>query len=168
LTWYVATFVMSWARRLVGIARGGEGFRAGEIQSLLSPIYIALSGLFTAVLAHAQMAPTAPLEEELSKLGLDVGAQAERIGTLLAQRQLARPAAANESAALTPPSHWARLVYDLEQLRETRRQLLDAYARLNEVEPALAAELEDCGRQVEGHLHRLRSMIARADPQALN
>jgi hypothetical protein len=59
-------------------------------------------------------------------------------------------------------------VYDLEQLRETRRQLLDAYARLNEVEPALAAELEDCGRQVEGHLHRLRSMIARADPQALN
>jgi hypothetical protein len=113
------------------------------------------------------MAPTADLEEELGKVAHDIGGQAERIGTLLVQRHLTRPAP-GEPAAVVQPSHWARLVQDLELLREARRRLLDAYAELNEVEPALAAELEDCGHHVEGHLHRLRSLIARADPQALN
>lgn len=152
---------------MVGIARGSQAPREGEIQARLGQMYTALAGLSAQVLAHAQMAPTAALEEELSKLGEEIGAQAEGIGMLLAQRQLTPPAA-GETGAVVPTSHWARLVQDLEQLREVRRLLLDAYARSNEVEPALAAELEDCGRRVEGHLHRLRSLIARADPQALN
>jgi hypothetical protein len=158
---------MSWARRLVGIVRGEDAPREGKLQSLLGSIYVALSELSGRIQLHAQMAPTDSLEEELGKLGQDIGMQAERIGTLLTKRQLARPAAP-DSAPAARPSHWARLVQDLERLREGRRQLIDAYAELNEVEPALAAEVEDCGHHVEGYLHRLRSLIARADPQAFN
>lgn len=157
---------MSWARRLVSIARG-EDPGVGNIESLLGPLYTALSGLSAQLAGQAQMAPTAPLDDELGKLGHDVGAQAKRIQALLVERQLALPEAGS-AVAVAQPSHWARLVQDLEQLREVRRQLLDAYARLNEVDPALAGELEDCGHRVEGQLQRLRSLIARADPQALN
>lgn len=157
---------MSWARLWAGKARGGDaGTRL--LQSLLGPIYVALTGLAAQVQAHAQMAPTVSLEEEMGKLGNDIGAQAERIGTLLAQRQLVRPAA-GEPEGVAQPNHWARLVQDLEGLREVRRLLLDAYARLNEVDPPLASELEDCSRRVEDSLHRIRGFVARADPQALN
>jgi hypothetical protein len=148
------------------MARGDKP-DAGNIQSLLDPIYIHLSGLSAQLAMQASLAPTAPLEDELGQLGRDTGTQADRIATLLSQRQLARPAAGT-AESLVLPNHWARLVQDLEQLREVRRQLLDAYAQLNDVDPSLAAELEDCGGRVEGQLHRLRSLIARADPQALN
>lgn len=158
---------MSWARRFVGIRRGGQGAEKGLLQRLLDPIYTTLTALSAQVQAHARLAPTATLEEEVEKLALGIGAQAERIGTMLDGHQLARPdASAAEVAA--QPSHWARLVQDLELLRQARGLLLDAYARLNEVDPSLAAELEDCNRRVDDQLHRLRSLIARADPQAIN
>ncbi len=156
---------MTWAQRFLDLARGdaGDQRRAAELSRLYSGFLVRSARLA----AHAAQAPTEAAELELRALAAAEGALAERFSKTLSERQIAVPAAAIAPAAASE-NHWARLVQDLEAHREARSQLLEAASHVNEIDAELASRLEELSRAEEGHLVRLRTMIARADPQASN
>jgi len=67
-----------------------------------------------------------------------------------------------------PLNHWARLVSCLDAHRATVEMLREAARTCGDELPATAALFEEW-RDIEVmHCERLRALIARADPQALN
>jgi rubrerythrin len=65
-------------------------------------------------------------------------------------------------------NYWGRLVQVLEAHREAIKALLDEATRITDGQPELADELRAVARLEEGHAVRLRALIAKSDPQALD
>lgn len=118
---------------------------------------------------HAAMAPNAMCEEELRSLAADHEALAHQLGKALAERGIdAFTPAPRDVGAPSGLNHWARLVQDLEGVRQARDALLEAATRIGDIDPPLGELLGALSRECEAHAIRLRGLIARADPQALN
>lgn len=117
---------------------------------------------------HAEMAPQAHGVEGLTELAAAEEAQAERLREALraaGQALPTVPAAAPPSGAL---NHWGRLVRDLEAHRASARRLRELAVQFAETLPDTAALFDDLCREEQVHCERLRGLIARADPQALD
>ena len=115
----------------------------------------------------AELAPNQSAELALHDLARERAAAADHLARVLGREATLQPA---DAAPFVPAgdSQWARLVQDLERLRTVRARLLEVGARLDGSQTELSTAVEDVFRVAESHLGRLRALIARADPQALN
>ncbi len=117
---------------------------------------------------HAEVAPQAQGTEGLAELAAAEAKQAERLREAL---RAAGEAVTTPAPAVPSPgamNHWARLVQDLQAHRASTQRLRELAVHFAETLPDTAALLADLCREEHVHCERLRGLIARADPQALD
>ncbi len=160
---------MRWARRLRDLALGESATCSPEIQRELAGYHLSLQDRARRMAEHAGLAPNTTCEVELRSLAADHERLADRLGKALAERgiKVSTPAL-REVGAPSGPNHWARLVEDLESIRQARSDLLEAATRIGDTDPSLGELLGALSRECEAHAVRVRGLIARADPQALD
>jgi len=117
---------------------------------------------------HAELAPQEYSISALRELAAAEDAQVERLRQAL--QGAGRPVPV---VATTPPpggamNHWRRLVQDLEAHRASARRLRELTVHFAESLPTTAALFDELCRNESIHCERLRTLIARADPQALD
>ena len=157
---------MTWADRLLRLAVGDP---KREVAEQLLGIYRRSVAQAEQLETDAAQAPTAGAEHELRAL-----AAAER-DAAAALTQALQERGTDTTAAIPAPAlngaarnHWARLVGRLEACREARAHLLRHTPRLMELDPSLNALLGSLLHGLDAEVLALRSLIARADPQALD
>lgn len=118
---------------------------------------------------HAEFSPQEYSRKGLSTLVKSTRQQLEAIRAVLRQRGVGLPP---EPPALPPSSastsHWARLVQDLELHRASVQRLRELAFHFADTDPEIAQFLEQLCQEDLRSSERLRVLIARADPQALN
>lgn len=117
--------------------------------------------------AGAERAPDPRSRDELRALAQAEIDTANRIATLMGERRAEAP-----EIPQTPPcparSHWARLVAQLERHRTAAQSYRELTTRLAQRAPEAAALFEQLSAAQMTASRRLRALIARADPQAIN
>lgn len=118
---------------------------------------------------HAEASPQEYSRKGLSTLAKSTRRQVDAIRSVLRQRGVGLPP---EPPALPPSSasmsHWARLVQDLDLHRASVKRLRELAFRFNDTDPIIAQFLQQLCQEDLRSCERLRVLIARADPQALN
>jgi predicted transcriptional regulator len=158
---------MHWATRLRRLAIGEEGV-SDDVREELRRLCAGFSERASRLAHDAAQAPNDLAERELTRLAEDHAGLGKGMREILAGRHIDAPSLDESPTPSMGPNHWARLVEDLQDQRAARGQLLELVARVNESDPELAAALESLAGGVETHLARLRSLIARADPHAID
>jgi hypothetical protein len=116
----------------------------------------------------AAQAPTASAESDLRNLSADHRHSADLVKDALIARRASVPAGTSAVAPATGINHWARATEDLAALQQAHGEVLDAAAAILETHPELTDLFETLIRRTSEHITRVRNLIARADPQALN
>jgi len=150
------------------ISRLVTGSGAGDATRAVRECYVDCVQRAQQLRRHAAMAPQAYSTEGLDELAAAEDQQAERLREALrAAGETAPPvpAAALPGGAL---NHWGRLVQDLERHRAAVRRLRELAVHFAESLPATAELFDQLCREEAIHSERLRTLIARADPQALD
>jgi hypothetical protein len=118
--------------------------------------------------AHAEIAPQDQSAESLRELAVAEEQQVARLSAALCSSGAAVPPVPEAAPPAGALNHWARLVQDLEAHRRSMRRLRELSTRFAESLPSTAELFDDLCHEEAGHCERLRELIARADPQALD
>jgi hypothetical protein len=153
---------MTWVRRLLRLVGGHPDRATVDDEAGIRAGFLNRSRTLE---EHAALAPNEFAAEELRALAREERAMADRLGAALGVFYTPAGAEAQSEAG---SSHWARLLYDLEQHRTSRQRLREMGIRLARTRPVLSGLCHELARDEELHGERLRNLIARADPQALN
>jgi hypothetical protein len=156
---------MAWARKLIERAVRDEEAGLGEALGML---YRGFTERAQQLERHAGAAPTAQAESALRGLAAEDESMASRLRGAIQTAGFPVPVALPPPSTPEGPSHWARLTNDLELHRQAFRRLREAAIEAAADRPQLQALLEALGYEEQRHAERLRGLIARADPQALN
>lgn len=155
---------MSWAARLIQLATGDP---QQPLRDALLRLYQASAERVARLAAHAAQAPTPGSETHLDELAAAETGVRDALQRALHARGVetpAAPAAANDGRH----NHWARLVADLDACRAARDRLLRQRADLLERDPSIAELVDSVLANFDTQADGLRTLISRADPQALN
>ncbi len=157
---------MGWTDRLSGWATGDSARRTPR--PLLAAAARA-SVQQARLAAAAAAAPTSGAQTALQALASGAGRRAAAL-TAAARERGGTDASAAPRAE--PPesarNHWARLVAALEADRAERAELQWELPGLLEHDATLAESLEKALHSLDAELLELRTLIARADPQAID
>ena len=156
---------MSWAQRLLGV---GSIDVAAEVRKDVAEVHRRLTMQAHRIRASAALAPNVAAESDLRALAAEDEALAAELKPHLPAGWPGRVAETDGAAGDIGPSHWARVVDVLQRHRDSQEALIAAAARLREIAPSVADLCTRLARAEEGHLERLRHLVARADPQALD
>lgn len=156
---------MTWARRLLNLPqqRGVD-----QLAAWMVPLYRELLERVDSLSRTAELAPHAAAETDLRHLAAAEQELAERLAAVLRERQVVLTPLRSVPPETNGPSHWTRLVHELERLRAVRAALLDASMRVATDDETLSSLLRELMRETDSCLRQLRMLIARADPQALD
>jgi hypothetical protein len=117
---------------------------------------------------HAEMAPPGYGTDGLKELAAAEAQQVEQWRNALRAAGVTPPTVADDDLPPGAPNHWARLVQNLQLHRASARRLRELAVHFAESLPATAALFDQLCAEESMHAERLRTLIARADPQALN
>jgi hypothetical protein len=117
---------------------------------------------------HAELAPQEYSTRALQGLAADEEQQQARLAGTLRERGLQLPEVAAAGTDAVISNHWGRLVHDLELHREAVRELQELAMRFDTVAEAGTTLFRGLSVEEAEHCQRLRELIARADPQALD
>jgi hypothetical protein len=159
---------MSMLERISRFVVGSRVATVHEAATALRQCYEDCGARAAQLSRHADMAPQAQGAEGLARLAAAETQQAERLREAL--RAAGEAVTAPAPVGLPPGAlnHWARLVQDLEAHRSSTRRLRELAVHFAETLPETAALFDDLCREEHVHCERLRGLIARADPQALD
>jgi len=159
---------MSMLERISRLVVGSSAATAHDATDALRQCYVDCVARADQLSRHAEMAPQAQAAEGLAELAAAEGKQAERLRDAL--RAAGQPVSTAPAASLPPGAlnHWARLVQDLEAHRLSTQGLRELAVHFAETLPDTAALFDELCREEHVHCERLRGLIARADPQALD
>jgi hypothetical protein len=147
---------------------GGEVAARHDAVAALTDCYFGCTQRALRLARHAERAPQEFSAAALKELSLAEDTQAGRL------RDALRAADAEIPNVPEPPplpgalSLWGRLVQDLEAHRDSARRLRELAVHFAESLPTTAALFDELCREESLHCERLRALIARADPQALD
>jgi len=149
------------------IVIGSERATARDAVTVLTDTYTAAMQRSRDLAQHAELAPQPASADALRELAAAEEAQAARL------REALRTAGVDTRATPEAPvsggsNHWARLVADLEAHRASMRGARERAVHFAETVPSTAALFDQLSREEALHCERLRALIARADPQALD
>jgi hypothetical protein len=117
---------------------------------------------------HAEMAPQSYSTEVLQELAAAEERQAWRLQEALRAAGELPPTVPADTLPGGALNHWGRLVQDLNLHRASAQRLRELTIHFAETLPATAALLDELCCEEVLHCERLRALIARADPQALD
>jgi hypothetical protein len=147
---------------------GGSSAAAHAATAALTECYVDCLTRARQLAQHAEMAPQDYSTAALNELAAAEEAQAQRLRQALQAVEAEIPAARNGALPAGALNHWARLVQDLEAHRRSMRRLRELAIHFAETFPSTAQLFDDMCREESTHCERLRTLIARADPQALD
>jgi hypothetical protein len=160
---------MSVLQRLSRLMMGGtEAVAALDATEALTQCYIDCVQRARQLSGHAEMAPPGFGTDGLKELAAAEAQQAEQLRNALQVAGVTPPTVTVDDLPPGAPNHWARLVQDLQLHRSSTRRLRELAVHFAESLPATAALFDQLCRDEGTHAERLRTLIARADPQALN
>jgi hypothetical protein len=139
-----------------------------DITQALGESYVGCSGRARQLRRHAEIAPQEYSAEALKELATAEEAQAERLREALRVAGEAVPAVRAEPPPAGALNHWGRLVQDLEAHRLSARRLRELAVHFAEALPTTAQLFDELCREEVAHCERLRGLIARSDPHALD
>lgn len=117
---------------------------------------------------HAERAPQAYSQRALRNLAQAAAGQIERIRTVLREQDIGLlPEPANPPITGST-NHWERLVRDLERHQASSGRLREWAVQFADSHPSVGEFLEQLSQEDARTCERLRALIARADPQALD
>ncbi len=154
--------------RISRLVIGGAAAAAHDATAALQQSYVDCVSRARQLARHAEMAPQAYGTEGLRELTAAEEQQADRLRTALRAAQAPIPSVAAEPLSGHALNHWGRLVQDLELHRASMRRLRELAVHFAEALPATAELFDELCREETAHCERLRALIARADPQALD
>jgi bacterioferritin (cytochrome b1) len=154
--------------RISRLVIGGAGAAAHDATEALRQCYVNCVRRARQLARHAEMAPQAYSMESLKELVAAEEGQAERLRKALRAAEALIPNVPTEPLPGHALNHWGRLVQDLELHRSSMRRLRELAVHFAETLPATAELFDELCREETAHCERLRTLIARADPQALD
>jgi len=117
---------------------------------------------------HSAMAPHTYSADALAELAAAEETQAQRWRDALGAAGIPVPPVPPEVPLHGALNHWGRLVQDLEGHRAAVQRLRELAIHFAEELPSTSALFDEICREEAVHCERLRTLIARADPQALD
>ena len=159
---------MSMLERISRLVVGSGAATAHDATDALRQGYVDCVARARQLSRHAEMAPQAHSVEALTELAAAEEKQAERLRDALRAAGQAPPGVPSDSLPPGALNHWARLVQDLEAHRASARRLRELAVHFAETLPDTAGLFDELCREENVHCERLRGLIARADPQALD
>lgn len=159
---------MSMLERISRLVVGSRAATARDATDALRQCYVDCVARAAQLSQHAEVAPQAQAAEGLGELAAAEAKQAERLRDALRAAGEAVPVASAVGLSPGAVNHWTRLVQDLEAHRTSTRGLRELAAHFAETLPDTATLFDELCREEHVHCERLRGLIARADPQALD
>ena len=147
----------------------GDGEREiEEIIPRLRNMYTACAQRSRQMARHAELTP-----HEAGRLALvELAAEEKDLAERLRRKIMELGGFAGDVRQLPEPlgamNYWGRLVRDLEAHREAVQLFLEAATEITDEQPETADFLRRLALEEEIHAERLRALIARSDPQALD
>ena len=154
--------------KLSRLVVGGTAAVAHAATEAMSQCYVEAARQARQLARHAEMAPQAYSTQGLSELAAGEDRHVETLRQALRAADVAVPTVPTEPPPMGALNHWARLVQDLEAHRASVRRLRELAVHFAESQPTSAALFDELCHEESLHCERLRELIARADPQALN
>jgi hypothetical protein len=158
---------MTWADRLLRLATGD---RTREVIEYLRDMRRRSVEQTRRLEAAAGQSPTESAETELRSLAAAQNELTNALDTALAERPVQTAPTAPPASTLNGATrnHWARLVAALDACRDNRAHLARTIPNLVDADPSIAGLLDNLDRGYHAQSLALRTLIARADPQALD
>jgi len=158
---------MSWLDRVSRLMGSASAAASHDAIEALKSCYCACVQRARHLRQHAEAAPQEYSANGLRELAVLEEAQVQRLKDAL-------QAVGTSVHPFQPPgevgglNHWARLVQDLEDHQRSTREFRQLAMKFAESLPETATLFADLCREEQRHCERLRALIARADPQALD
>jgi hypothetical protein len=159
---------MGMLEKLSRFVVGGQAGVVHDATAILQACYVGGVQRARQLGRHAEMAPQAYATDGLQDLATAEEKQTERLRDALRAANAPVPTVPTESLPPGALNHWARLIQDLEAHRASARQLRELTVHFAESLPSTAELFDQLCREEMDHCERLRTLIARADPQALD
>jgi hypothetical protein len=117
---------------------------------------------------HAETAPNHLSQEELRRLADEDEAEAGNLAAAIANLGAQPAKRFREPMPAGTLNHWGRLVQDLEAHRVAIRALREEAIHFADTVPEASEAFERACQAEDAHAVRIRNLIARTDPQALD
>ncbi len=147
---------------------GGTASTTRDATAALREAYLQCSRRAAQLARHAETAPQNYSSEALKRLAAQETEQRERLRRALEAAGAPVPTATAETFYRGGLNHWARLVQDLQMHRAAAQQFRELAMRFAEPLPKTAGLFETLSREEVAHCEDLRTLIARADAQAID
>ena len=154
--------------KLSRLMAGGEAAARYDAVEALTQCYVECLQRARRLARHVELAPHEYSAEALKELAAAEEAQAGRLLDALRAADAVAPNVPDPSPLPGALNLWGRLVQDLEAHRSSARRLRELAVHFAESLPTTAALFDELCREESTHCERLRTLIARADPQALD
>jgi hypothetical protein len=154
--------------RFSRLIAGGEAAARYAAVEALTQCYSECTQRARRLARHAELAPHEFSAEALRELAAAEEAQAGRLHDALRAADAEVPNVPGPPPLPGALNLWGRLVQDLEAHRLSARRLRELAVHFAESLPTTAALFDELCREESIHCERLRALIARADPQALD
>ncbi len=159
---------MTWRDTLARLIHGDSETPPHEVIPELQRAHLGLARQAGQLRRHAQASPNELNLRELTQLAEDEETQAQSLVETLAARGATPDADGDAPGTPGALNHWGRLGQDLEAHRHTARYLREEAISFAGTEPEIARLFAHLAHREDAHALRLRDLIARADPQAIN
>lgn len=154
--------------KLSRLMAGGAATARHAAVEALTTCYIECTQRAQRLARHAELAPNEFSAAALKELAGAEEAQAARLRGALLAAEAPVPSVPGAPPLPGALNLWGRLVQDLEAHRLSARRLRELAVHFAESLPTTAALFDELCGEESIHCERLRGLIARADPQALN
>ncbi|MFI5397165.1 MAG: hypothetical protein ACHQ9S_16630 [Candidatus Binatia bacterium] len=155
-------------QKLSRLAIGGDAGTPSEAIAALVQSYIDCARRTAQLEQHAELAPQRYSADALRHLASGEGKQRERLRQALDAAGAGIPSVSSGPPPRGALNHWTRLLQDLEAHRSSTQRLRELAIRFAETFPQTAGLFDELRREEVLHCEDLRSLVARADPQALD
>jgi len=154
--------------RLSRLVAGSEAAARYDAIGALGQCYVECTQRARRMAHHADLAPHEYSAEALKELAAADNAQAERVRDALQAVAAKVPTVPDLPPLAGARNLWGRLVHDLDAHRASTQRLRELAVHFAERLPTTAALFDQLYHEEAMHSERLRALIARADPQALD
>jgi rubrerythrin len=159
---------MAWRDTLARLIHGESDTPPHGVIPELQKAHASLARQAEQLRRHAQASPNQLNLQHLTALAQDEQDQARRLVETLAGHGATPDSEGIPAVSEGALNHWGRLGQDLEAHRTTARHLREQAIYFSGTQPAIAKLFGDLAHREDAHALRLRDLIARADPQAIN
>jgi len=154
--------------RIKGLFLSEEERDAHDLKPQVRRFYVDAMHRAAQLRAQAGTAPHAAGRDGLRQLAESEDEVARRLGKIIHDLGSFAGDVTRAPEPIGALNYWGRLAQALEAHKAAIKDLLDEATLITDSHPQLADELRALARIEDGHGARLRALIAKSDPQALD